>query len=289
MVHLVSKNLKNWDVLEPILINQDDVPECPDYFEWNGWYYLIYGRGGNTFYLQSRNKYGPWQYPSSQALDEDWTNVVKTAPFTNGRRIAAGWIPSKKDGSDNGNEIFGGNVVMRELLQQKDGSLITKFAKELIPATGTPVSLEVEKDSLTTKISVNNYRIKSPNGKGAFILNNIPLNVRISFEAIVETPVEEFGLMLRSTDKSREGSGYYFKVSPENGTVFLHNTFIKAVSGLEKKVRIDIIMHEDIIDANIGASRCIVNRLAGQKGGNLVFYAKHGTVNFQSIVIAPLK
>ncbi len=101
LVHLVSKDLKKWDIKKPLIINQDDVPECPDYFHWNNWYYLIYGRGGNTFYLKSPDPYGPWQYPATQTLNEDWSNVVKTAEFTNGRRIAAGWIPSRKGFIDN--------------------------------------------------------------------------------------------------------------------------------------------------------------------------------------------
>jgi glycosyl hydrolase family 32 len=289
MVHLVSGDLKKWDVMAPLIANQDDVPECPDYFEWNGWYYLVYGRGGNTFYLQSRNKYGPWQYPSSQALDEDWNNVVKTAAFTNGRRIAAGWIPSRREGHDDGGEVFGGNVLIREIIQAKDGSLLTRFAKELIPATGGPLSLTFETDSLTTKIAGNSYRVKSPGGRGAFRIATVPVNARITFEANVESTIEDFGVILRGNDKSNEKTGYMVRFMPENQTVSLHNTSIKAVDGLSKKVKVDIVMQDDIIDVNIGGRRCIANRLAEQKGGSLVFFAKHGTVTFQSIVIAPIK
>ena len=51
LVHLTSKDLKNWEVEYPVLTGQASVPECPDYFSWNGWYYLIYGHHGNTFYV----------------------------------------------------------------------------------------------------------------------------------------------------------------------------------------------------------------------------------------------
>ncbi|RYG01920.1 MAG: hypothetical protein EOO02_11675, partial [Chitinophagaceae bacterium] len=239
MVHLVSKDLKQWVVEKPLIVGQDDVPECPDYFEWNGWYYLIYGRGGNTFYLQSKNKYGPWQYPSSQALDEDWTNVVKAAAFTNGRRIAAGWVPSKRDGKDNNGEIFGGNVVIRELTQEKDGSLSTKFASELIPATLPAIKPTIIADKTVKELGTASFRITSPDGLGAFYFDKVPLNSRISFEVTVKGPVEDFGLLLRHTDRSREGNGYRFAISPENHTASLYNTTIKAVEVPDKKIRID--------------------------------------------------
>src|ERR1700743_3029982 len=77
LVHLTSKDLKHWDVKSPLIYGQADVPECPDYFLWNGLYYLIYGRGGNPFYLKSRHPYGPWEYPRYQAINEDWVNVAK--------------------------------------------------------------------------------------------------------------------------------------------------------------------------------------------------------------------
>jgi hypothetical protein len=48
-------------------------------------------------------------------------------------------------------------------------------------------------------------------------------------------------------------------------------------------------MQDQIIDVNIGGTRCIVNRLSEQQGENLVFFGKHGTVNFESIVVSPLK
>jgi hypothetical protein len=144
-------------------------------------------------------------------------------------------------------------------------------------------------DSLTRKISGNSYRITSPAGKGSFKLTDLPVNARITMEVETEMPLEEFGLQLRFTDKTRERSGYALKINPGHRSVGLHNTLIHSVSGLDKKTKIDIIMHDDIIDVNIGESRCIVNRLAEQKGNNLVFYAKHGTVTYSNIVVSPLK
>ena len=127
LVHLSSKDLKNWTVHEPVLTGQSSVPECPDYFFWKGWYYLVYSDNSNTYYVKSRNPLGPWEEPRYQALNEDWANVVKTALFKGERRIAAAWIPNRQGNQDNNHEIFGGNAIFREVTQEPDGTLDTDF------------------------------------------------------------------------------------------------------------------------------------------------------------------
>ncbi|MEJ7677535.1 MAG: hypothetical protein WKG06_06610 [Segetibacter sp.] len=272
---------------EPVLTGQPSVPECPDYFSWNGWHYLIYGHNGNTFYVKSRSPYGPWQQPHNQTFNEDWANVVKTAEFTNGRRIAAAWIPSRKDNKDSEREIFGGNALFREVIQEDDGTLATKFPPEMIPETGQPVALKVISDSSTTASGADSYLISSPNGVGSAHFENIPQNCRIT---LVIEPVgenEEYGLYLRSNEKA--AGGYKLNFLQNEKIVTLANTSINAVDGLNKNIKVDIIMIDDIIDVSVDNRRCISNRLPEQKGSFLWLYAKHGNVKFKSIKVSPIK
>ncbi|MEX6685856.1 family 43 glycosylhydrolase [Danxiaibacter flavus] len=287
LVHLTSTDLKNWAVESPLIFGQRDVPECPDYFEWHGWYYLIYGRGGNTFYLKSKQPYGPWEYPRYQALDEDWVNVAKTAQFNNDRRIVAGWIPSKKDSKDDGYEIFGGNIVLRELKQEKDGTLYTSFPTETMPVSGSLVPISAVMDSLVKKNAQDNFTIQSYGGQSAVILENIPVNSSISFDVEPEGNIEEYGVYLHASPGSSDG--YKLAFSPDNLTASLAGSTIKAVDGLNKKITVQVIMKGDIIDVCINGKRCIVNRLYEQKGSSLALFAKHGKVTFSSIKIAPLQ
>ena len=285
LVHLVSKDLKNWGVKSPVLTGQGSVPECPDYFYWNSWYYLIYGHRGNTFYVKSRDKFGPWEEPRNQALNEEFSNVAKTAEFVNGRRIAAAWIPSRKDDKDNLREIFGGNAVFREVIQLEDGTLGTKFPPEMIPATGLPLKLIIKYDSMTSHED-GEYLIRAPNGVGAVYADAIPLNCRITMEIEPMGNNEEYGLYLRSDSKA--AGGYKLSISANNQIVTLANTSISAVGGLNNTVKLDIIMKQDIIDVNVDNKRCIVNRLPEQKGNMLWLFAKHGNVRFRSIEVTPL-
>ena len=287
LVHLTSKDFTNWTVNSPILTGQPSVPECPDYFSWNGWYYLIYGNNGNTFYVMSRSRYGPWQQPRNQAFNEDWANVVKTAEFNNGRRIAAAWIPSRKDNKDSEKEIFGGNALFREVIQEDDGTLATKFPAEMIPETGDALQLKIILESATTASGADSYLISSPNGVGSAHFENIPQNSRITLEIEPVGEDEEYGLYLRSNEKA--AGGYRLNFSQNQRTVTLANTSIDAVDGLNKNIKVDIIMKDDIIDVSVDNRRCISNRLIEQKGSFLWLYAKHGNVKFKSIKIFPIK
>ena len=285
LVHLTSKDLKKWNVEYPVLTGQGSVPECPDYFYWKGWYYLIYGHQGNTFYVMSKHAYGPWEEPRHQALNEDFCNVAKTGEFVGGRRIAAAWIPSRKDNKDNMREIFGGNAVFREVIQHDDGTLGTKFPPEMIPATGTPLTLNVKYDSMTSKEN-ESYLVRAPNGVGAAHVDSIPINCRITMEIEPIGNSEEYGLHLRSDAKA--AGGYKLIFSPTNQEVTLANTSVTAVTGLNNLIKVDVIMKDDIIDVNVDNRRCIVNRLPEQKGTVLWFFAKHGNVQFKSIKVSPL-
>lgn len=285
LVHLSSNDLKIWKVKEPILTGQRDVPECPDYFYWNGWYYLLYGQGGNTVYLMSRKPYGPWTEPEFQTFNEDWSNVVKTAEFTNGRRIAASWIPSKRDNKDNGNEIFGGCVLLREVIQLKDGMLATKFPEEVIPKTGNELNIKLIPDRNASKINDNQFMVDALGAIGSLHSDSIPVNCHITLEVNPHGASEDVGMYLRSTDKASEG--YKLSFSANRQIVSLANTRIEAVSGLDKPFKVDIIMKDDIIDVCINGQRCIVNRLPERKGDSIWFYAKHGKVTIKNIKIYP--
>lgn len=57
---------------------------------------------------------------------------------------------------------------------------------------------------------------------------------------------EEYGLQLRSDDKASDG--YRLNFSANTQIVSLGNTNIKAVNDLNKKIKVDIILYDDIID-----------------------------------------
>ncbi|MBC7921465.1 MAG: family 43 glycosylhydrolase [Ferruginibacter sp.] len=287
LVRVASRDLKKWEVNPPVLTGQNSVPECPDYFRWNGWYYLVYSNHGDTYYVKSRSQYGPWQYPRYQALKEEMSNVAKTAEFAGQRRIAAAWVPSRKDNQDQGKEIFGGSAVFREVIQLEDGTLGTRFPAEMTPETGAPLPLPVFPAATNPRGNADELHLNSPNGLGAAHFEKVPVNCRITLEIEPLGDNEEYGLHLRSNEKA--SAGYKLNFSANARVVSLGNTRIEAVEGLNKPTKIEVIMAGDIIDVCVDGKRCIINRTPEQKGSFLWLYAKHGNVKFKSIKIAALK
>jgi len=296
LVHLSSRDLKTWTVHPPVLTGQGSVPECPDYFKWNAWYYLVYSDNSNTFYVKSRKPYGPWEEPHNQALNEEFSNVVKTAEFKNNRRIAAGWIPARLDDKDNGHEIFGGNSVFRELGQEADGTLSSRFPPEMIPPSERALQLNLTRDSTSgaastlgasKQVDPDHFLIQSSNGIDAVHFESVPENCKISFEVEGQNLNEELGLYLRSTEHAL--GGYLLSFSAINQRVSLGNTSIHAVTGLDKSFKVEIIMKGSIIDVCVDGRRCVVNRVHEQKGNFLWFYVKHGVVDIRNLKISALQ
>ncbi|GGG97052.1 hypothetical protein GCM10007415_35440 [Parapedobacter pyrenivorans] len=284
LVHLVSIDLKNWEEVESPLRGQQGTPECTDYFKWNDWYYLLYSIAGHTHYVMAKEPYGPWVYPESQALIAHFECVYKTAEFKGGRRIAVAYSPYRADDKDNGDRIWGGTILFREVYQEPDGTFATKFLPEVLPAS-SPMAMPQIKTSAPSIVAITDGRVEitAAGEVGVAEVNDLPDNYRISMRIEPDGNYEELGLFLRATDKRT--SGYRLTLNPNHETVVMHNTSIDAVKGLDEPILLDVIVYEDFFDISVNNKRTVVNRLPEQKGNNLFFYVKNGNAAIRDVKI----
>jgi beta-fructofuranosidase len=127
LAHLVSRDLRHWEQREPFIVTgYPGDPECPDYFAWRGWHYLIFSHQGTAHYRMSRAPLGPWQKPAVDTFDGPEAMVMKTAAFTGDRRIGAAFVPPSRD-------VYAGKLILREIVQRADGTLGTQWPAELAP------------------------------------------------------------------------------------------------------------------------------------------------------------
>ncbi len=273
LAQLVSKDLKNWKVVEPFLVT-GYVPECPDFFFWNGWYYLI-----STRYKMSRTPLGPWTSPKVDTLDV--MPVPKTAAFTGNRRIYASWL------ADGG---WGGDLVFRELIQNSDGTLGAKFLSEVLPDMEEPMKLRWEGGEVPP--GGRNLRLKTSNQEAAAVLRDVPqdayFNLRISPEASFRDIPVVFGLRLRASSEQR--SGCELRIVPQEKTLKLGigRISLNEVEGLDRPFRLEVILKGDIVDVCLDRRRTIIRRIPGHQGDRLVFFASGAEVVFESIQVHPL-
>jgi hypothetical protein len=150
--HAVSDDLKNWTLLDPVYTHLPGEPECPDWFKWGDYYYVI-ANHLNGYYKRSKNPLGPWEIPDKpNVLMTGLVNVPKTAPFGDNRRIICGWTRERG---------FGGAAVFHELIRFDDGTLGEKFVPEMIPETDAPVfsGRNLASDALQNLPTPRNFRL----------------------------------------------------------------------------------------------------------------------------------
>jgi hypothetical protein len=110
-------------------LHDDKVPfggDCPCLFEWNGRYYLF--QGFKKFAYSPTGEPGTFVDWSDTGLAPyEGLSVPMVAPFGANRRIMVGWLKHIYG--------WGGWLVFRELVQNSDGTLGTKWVPEIIPPT----------------------------------------------------------------------------------------------------------------------------------------------------------
>ena len=114
LAHYVSKDLDNWEEYgEPIYIHDTaDPPECPDYFFYNGRYYLIFSIRAKAHYMVSEKPFEGFVMPKNPIIP--CSSVPKCAEW-NGRMIFTGY---KSDGG------YAGVMTFKAAKSDKDGCLI---------------------------------------------------------------------------------------------------------------------------------------------------------------------
>lgn len=292
LLHLTSPDLWNWAVVGPLLIPGADmggagVPECPDLFEWNGWYYLLFGIRLQTHYRMARHPLGPWLRPPVDVLDTRFCAVMKTAPFGDNRRIGVGWAGTREGEQDSGRMLWGGNAVFRELVQRADGTLGTRFAPELLLAHGDPLALTMT--PLTPGCQGNSRQIDfdTPETMAVAALDGLPHAVQIQCRVEPMGEAARFGLGLRG--QGAFAAHYALTIDPALRTVTLADERIDGVVGLDQPFTLELILCDDLIDVCIGEQRTLINRLPELQGERLFFWSEGGSVRFAEIAVRMLR
>lgn len=114
LAHYVSRDLENWeDSGKPIYISPDNTePECPDYIEYNGRYYLIFSLHGKAQYLISDNAFDGWREPTNPSVPCE--SVPKGAVW-NGKIVFTGF---KRIGG------YAGDMTFKTAYADENGELI---------------------------------------------------------------------------------------------------------------------------------------------------------------------
>lgn len=142
-----SKDLKHWQVQKPLYAPfLFDSHECPDLFEIDGTWYLIfstYTRWWETRYRMAKTPYGPWETPKDDLLDNRAFYAARTTE-ANGKRYLIGWTAIREEDDDTKNYLWGGSLTAHILTKRPDGTLGVAPVKEVEEVFYSPVPLQPE-------------------------------------------------------------------------------------------------------------------------------------------------
>ncbi len=277
LAQYTSKDLKTWDEVEPFLVQGKEVPECPDYFQWNGWYYLLFSNGQVAHYRMSKQPLGPWERPATDTIDGAAARVMKTAAFTGNRRIGTASIWPKG---------YAGWAVFRELVQNADGTLGSKFVSEMIPATGAPAALEFKSLGDGVTGDATQVRLRSVEGKTQASLSGLPKNGRVQMR--IDAKAASFGLRLRAT--ADKGDSHELRFTPADRKVSVTGgKSLTSVANLDQPFTLDIILKDSILDVSIGQQHTLVNWVPELGGDRLILFVEKGEAGFERISVSPLQ
>lgn len=287
LAHLVSDDLQEWELRDPFMLpGLPGVPECPDYFHWNGWFYLLFSHGGVARYRMSREPLGPWLRPTVDTLDGPAARVMKTAEFSGNRRIGVAWIGTRLEDKDGGRLQWGGNALFRELVQHADGSLGARFPAEMAPRGSSISHPRLSAYGAETTIDGRRIRISARRGLGAAACSGVPQDLRLLIRVEPSPDACDYGLRLRAGEAF--GSGYDLHFFAAHRIACLGEQRIVGVDGLDKPFTLEIILKGDIIDVCIDDRRTLIDRCPEQYGQQLFLYAQDSEVTFEVVEIQAL-
>jgi len=275
IIRYTSQNLIDWEKSDDIFFKADkkfNIHICPHIFKWNDWFYILAGFYPNGGVWRSRELFGPWTLQKPVMLDQ--LVVPKTAPFRGNRMILAGFFPDRG---------WGGNLVLRELVQKEDGSLGTKYPKEMVP-----------KDGEIVKIANSSIKLSDDNTRQ--YIKDIPKDFHFTSK-ITFANSQSFKIILSGVDGLENGCHIYFYPESkkivsaiyENGNEVANSAVtIMDVSSLKDSIDLDLYCKDDFVDFCIDSNRTFIRRYWNPGGKNIVLYSEKNVVTFDQVKISAL-
>ncbi len=198
-----SKDLAKWEVRERFYApGLYFTHECPDLFKMGEWWYLLFSEFTDlvrTRYVMSRSLNGPWIIPERDDFDGHAFYAAKTASDGN-KRFIFGWNPTREGEKDNGNWQWGGNLVVHEIQQEKNGELTVRVPQTVSNAFANNVNYSFTNSVGNTKAEDGSVILQAVGTFAASTAGKMPVTCKITATMQFEENTKAFGLMLRSSE-----------------------------------------------------------------------------------------
>jgi len=297
-----SKDLKKWKVKDPFWSpGLFFTHECPDLFKIGDWWYLVFSEFSDlirTRYRMSRSLSGPWLTPARDYFDGRLFYAAKTA-FDGQHRFLFGWEPSRENDQDYGGFEWGGNLVVHELHQEKDGSLSVAIPATVDAAWSKPLTLDFPLKLGHANVSGNQVELAAPESFACVAADMMPDRCKIEAEIQFEPDTRGFGVMLRTSDDLE--SSYYVRFEPQSHRLVIDSWPRSkfeggAMTGSESWIDLDpgvpialkILVDRSTAVVYFGGKSAMTLRMYDLRIGRWGFFVNQGSAQFRNIKLSGL-
>ncbi len=262
--------------------------DCTFFFRWGKFDYIV----GGFSSLWSKPSTAPdsaYEDVVRQGLDfYDGSNVPSIAEIAAGRFLMAGWIPIHG---------WGGNLVLRELVQFPNGRIGSKWMKEITPKTQKPETVAARiagtrEFPATCPSFMLTFRVQlAEAGHGRFGISILPENGEQAACELQIHPDErraQFGPGSLTTFAGRE------KSLREGGAPHqVGNYAVENLIGVDRPFEVRVIVKGDnkiggsLVDAEIAGARTMISYRPDLVAKKLVFRTER--VELMNLQFAPLR
>ncbi|MFT4093650.1 MAG: glycoside hydrolase family 32 protein [Niabella sp.] len=287
----ISSN--NWTLKDPFYTTDNTaygVMECPDVFKMGSYWYLVFSETGvnnTTHYRMASSLSGPWTTPETDVFDGAFYYAAKTASDGTNRYLF-GWVYRKDGATDYGSNIWAGNLVTHQLVQNSDGTLSVKIP-EAISNLLSKNKTFTQDSSTNASVSGSTYSLQA-NGFAGFGLINGQKKITTTIKDLQTGGDAGFAF-----GYARSGSSDYYKLRFKDGIVYLlkvqgTDEYIDCkipfnfASGND--VKIELIVDNSILTVNINGTINLTGRIYWLPNAKWGVYSVQDNVIFQDLKIS---
>lgn len=282
----------NWVLKNPFFITDNasyGTMECADVFKMGNYWYLLFSENGvnkTTHYRMSSSLGSTWTKPANDVLDGEFYYAAKTASDGTNRYLF-GWTYRKSGSTDYGSNIWAGNLVPHQIIQNSDGTLSVKTPEAINNLFTSSKSL-VPDSSKNVTASSNTYTMQA-DGFAGFGLINGQKRITTTIKGLQNGGDAGFAF-----GYGRPGSGDYYKLRFKNGEAYLlkvqgKDEYIDCRVAFPytpgNNISIDVVIDNTVLVATVNGKTTLTGRSYWLPNAKWGIYSLQSGVGFENLQI----
>lgn len=219
----VSGDMKSWTHYKTLYAPRTFIThECHDCFKMGGRWYLTfsnYSRWWETRYRTAERFDGPWRMPEGDDLFDGRTYYAAKSVTDGKKRYMVGWQSIREGCRDSGRNLWGGSLLVHELVQRPDGSLGVKMPDGIRASFSRELPLHAVPRQGELRGEEEGVSVEAADGFGWAELGTLEETCLFEAELSWDEGTEAVGLMLHADGGLR--AWCQLRLEIRNGRVLL--------------------------------------------------------------------